>query len=64
METSISYMNMNMNKNNSIDKGCAKTSYISPEVKMFELTARNAILSVSNPGSTGEDVIPQYPSIW
>ena len=31
---------------------------------MFELTARNAILSVSNPGSTGEDVTPQYPSIW
>lgn len=55
---------MNMNKNNSIDEGCVKTSYFSPEVEMFELTTGNAILSASNPGSTGEDVTPQYPSSW
>lgn len=65
METYISYMNMNMNKNNSIDEGCAKTSYISPEVKVIELTTRNAILFESNPGSTtGEDGIPQIVPSW
>lgn len=63
METLIFYMNMNMNKNNSIDEGRAKTSYVSPEVKMVELKTRNAILE-SSPGSTLEGGNPQFPTTW
>lgn len=63
METLIFYMNMNMNKNNSIDEGCAKTSYISPEVKVIELTARNAILE-SSPGSNLESGNTPHTSGW
>lgn len=55
---------MNMNKKYSIDKGGAQTPYISPELKVIELTTRNAILLESNPGSTtGEDGNPKTP-VW
>lgn len=60
METFLK--NMSMNKKYSIDKGGAQTPYISPELKVIEMTARNAILSESS-WSTGEDGTPKTP-VW
>lgn len=54
---------MNMNKEKySIDKESAQIPYISPELKVIEMTARNAILSESS-WSTGEDGNPKTP-VW
>lgn len=56
---------MNMNKEKySIDKESVQIPYISPELKVIELTTRNAILFESNSGSTtGEDGNPKTP-VW